>query len=232
MQFSRRSVGLIRRGLLCGALATACALAAGCKELIPLFILTEHLEKIPAEYDKLAGKKTVICVWAPQEILFDYPLLRMELAGHVADRLRTKVKDIEVVDPRKVEDYFQRTLSLSVDPTLVGREFDAAAVVYIEVTDFHIRDPEAPDVVRAKTEASVTVYDMSAESDEPRQYELQPVKAEYPEHGGAVQLTDTNVIVARKQLYEQFGEMVSRKFYAYEADMQTGEEKEAKKKKK
>jgi hypothetical protein len=206
----------------------ALAGGVGCKMLIPFAIMGEHTQKMPPEYDKLPGKRAVICVWSPQEILFDYPLLRMEISGHIADRINTKVKEADIVDVRKVEDYFQRTLTLSVDPTLVGREFNAELVIYLVITDFHFRDPEAPDVVRAKAAASVTVYDLSVEGDDPRQFELEPVSAEYPEHG-ALQLTDTNVLVARKQVYEKFAELVARKFYTYEVDMQSGEEKDKKK---
>lgn len=219
----REPVPPMSRGVLAAVLLLALA-TSGCKLLIPIAMLGEHTETIPAEYDKLPGKKVAICVWAPQEVLFDYPLLRLEISGHVYDRMSANMKDVEFVDVRRVEDYLQRTLALSIDPVLVGKEFSADAVIYLEMTDFHLRDPEAPDLVRGKAAASVTVYDLTANPDEPRQYELEPVSAEYPEHQ-TLQMTETNVLVARQQVYEKFAAIVARKFHAYEVDMQTGKPK-------
>lgn len=190
---------------------------AGCNWLMPLIFL-EHKERIPAEFDKLDGKRTAIVAWAAQETLFDYPHVRMELNLHIADRLWTHLDKPDLIDGRTIEDHLERSLSNSVDPEEIGKKFDCDYVIYLELLEFQMRDPDAPDFLRAKIAASVTVYDMRVDPDEPRQFELAAVTALYPEDLPLL-FNDTNAVVVRKQAYEKFAEMVARKFYDYEVDM-------------
>lgn len=208
-----------RRPTPTGLVVATLLLAAvgGCDWLIPLALLS-HKEKIPAEFDKVAGKTTAIVVWAPQETLFDYPHVRMELSLHIADQLESHLKPAKLVDGRKIEDFLERTLSTAIDPEQIGREFDCQYVVYLELLDFQIRDPDAPDYLKAKIGASVTVYDMKTDPDEPRQTQLADVEAVYPENAPLL-FNETNAAVVRKAAYEKFAEMVARKFYPYEVEM-------------
>lgn len=201
------------------ALIPACVLlaATGCNWLMPLVFMAEHKEKVPAEFDKLADTRTAIVVWAQQETLFDYPHVRLELAMHIADQLRPKVK-FDLVDGRKVEDYLQRTLATAADPETVGRHFDCDMVIYLELLEFQIRDPQAPDFLRATIHASVSVYDIGVAPDEPRRYALQDVETIYPEQG-PVTFTGANAAQVRKAAYETFAEAVARKFYNHERAM-------------
>ena len=63
------------------------AAVAGCNWLIPGVLMTEHKRTNPAEFDKLAGKRVVVLVWAEPETLFDYPHVRLELSSYIADKL-------------------------------------------------------------------------------------------------------------------------------------------------
>lgn len=192
-------------------------LMGGCDMLLPLALM-EHKEKVPAEFDKLSGKRTAIVVWAAQETLFDYPHVRMELALHIADRIWSNIKDAEIVDGRKIEDHIQRTLSAAADPEDIGKEFDCDYVIYLELLDFQMRDPNAPDFLRAHIGASVTVYDLKSGADEPRRYELANVDTVYPENAPLL-FNETNAVVVRKQAYEKFAEEVACKFYAHNVEM-------------
>ena len=71
---------------------------AGCNLLIPLAMMSKHKETIPPEFDKLAGKRVAVVVWAPQEVLFDYPFVRLELALHISNKLRTEMEEVDIVD--------------------------------------------------------------------------------------------------------------------------------------
>ena len=192
--------------------------STGCNLLIPLAMLGKHKETIPAEFDKLEGKRTAIVVWAPQEVLFDYPFVRMELALHIGDKLRAEMEDVDIVDGRLIEDYIQRSLETYADPDKIGREFDCDVVVYVELLEFQIRDPTAPDILRARIHGSVIAYDLRADPDQSKRYELEDVITVYPENQ-PVLLTPTNSIVVRKEAYEKFTEMVARKFYPYDEEL-------------
>lgn len=204
------------RGTVClTLLATAMLGGSGCNMLMPMIFMGEHKERIPAEFDKLKGKTVAVAVWADQNTLFDYPYVRMELGLHIADRLWANVDDIKVADGRKIEDFLQRNLANTIDPADIGKKFDSEMVVYIELLDFQIRDPQSPDFLDPRIDASVAVYDLSADPDQPKQYELEPVKVE----GESKLFTETSGQVARKALYEEFAETVSRKFYDHKEAM-------------
>ena len=202
-------------------LASCAVLLAGssaCNMLLPLIFLTEHKEKVPAEFDRLAGKRVLVTVWAPQETLFDYPHVRLELGLHIAERIETHVKKVTLVDGRRVEDYVQRRLASAIDPQQMGRVFDADMVVYVELLEFQIRDPAAPDFLRATINASVTVYDMTTDEQNPRRYPLEDVEVRYPVDN-PVLFTSTSAVKVRKAAYESFADQVAAKFYDHERDM-------------
>ena len=208
----------MRLGLV---VAAAAALAgAGGNMLLPMAFLGEQKEKIPAEFDKLDGKRVAVVVWAPPETLFDYPHVRMELAMHISDRLATNLKKADLVDCRRVEDRIERSVAASVDPESMGREFQCDMVVYVELLEFQIREPNAPDYLRARIHGSIAVYDVAADPEDPKRYDLGEAVAVYPSHG-PVLMNAGNSVVVRKEAYELFGELVARKFYPYEKETGT-----------
>lgn len=190
----------------------------GCSWLVPLIFIGEHKERVPAEFDKLDGKLTAVVVWADQETLFDYPHVRMELSMHISDKMWSSMKKVRLVDSRKIEDYIQKNIETSVDPKAIGSAFDCDMVVYVELLDFQIRDREAPDFVRGRIDAAVSVYDISTDPDESRRYELDDVETVFPEMQSLL-FNDTNALVVRKETYEKFAETVARKFYKYEKEL-------------
>jgi len=188
---------------------------SGCSWLTPFIFLGQHKERIPAEYDKLAGRTVAVAVWTDQEILFDYPYVRMELGLHIGDRIAANVEKVKVADGRKIEDYMQRSLANTVDPVEIGRRFECEMVVYVELLDFQIRNPESPDFLSPLINASISVYDLSVDPDEPKHTELSAVKVE---QRGQL-FNETSAQVARKALYEEFAETIGRKFYEHKVEM-------------
>ncbi|GJM25777.1 MAG: hypothetical protein DHS20C16_21920 [Phycisphaerae bacterium] len=190
----------------------------GCSWLVPLIFIGEHKEKIPAEFDKLDGMLTAVVVWADQETLFDYPHVRMELSMHISDKMWSSMKNVKLVDSRRIEDYIQKNVETAIDPEKIGDEFDCDMVVYVELLDFQVRDREAPDFVRGRIDASVSVYDVKADTGAARRYELDEVETVYPEMQSML-FNETNAMIVRKETYEKFAETVARKFYKHEVDL-------------
>ncbi|UCE58297.1 MAG: hypothetical protein JSU63_12740 [Phycisphaerales bacterium] len=205
------------KGIRCTAAAVALLLAS-CNLLTPLVFVGEHKKKISAEFDKLGHSRAAVLVWTDPATLFDYPHARFELATYIGEKLTVEMGQrnlaTQLVDPRDVEDFIQKDIDAQIDPRAVGREFDADYVVYVEVFEFQIRDPEVPQFLRAKIQASVSVHDIHADADMPRRYELNPVTCVYPE-GGPVVLDATNAPLIRRSAYQKFAEQVARKFYDY-----------------
>lgn len=196
----------------------AVSFAAGCNFLVPFMFIGEHKRSVPPEFDKLAGKRVAVLVWAEPVTLFDYPHVRLELASYVADKIAAGVTDCDVVDSQLVEEFLERNLDAVVDPTKVAGEFNADYVIYIELIDFQIRDPSAPDLVRAHVNASVSVTDPRADPDETSRFSLKPVQIRCPEHQPLV-MSSRNALLVRQQAYEKFSEVVARKFYKHMIDL-------------
>ncbi len=200
------------------ALALLSLLSAGCNLLTPLVFVMEPTKKVAPEFDKLAGKRVAILVWTEPSTLFDYRFARFELATYVGDKLFAEFNGremgIDVVDPRDVEEFLQKNLDAQIDPYAVGRQFQTDYVVYMELLEFQIRDPQAPQFLRGRIQASVTVHDVRAGRDEQRRYELTPVKCVHPDDS-PVPLTATNAPLIREATYRKFAEQVARKFYEH-----------------
>lgn len=194
------------------------ATLAGCNLLTPLAIFVEPTTRYQPEFDKLPGKKAAVLVWTEPATLFDYPHTRFELATFIGDKLHAETNQRElsvtVVDPRDVEDFIQKNPAAQIDPQAVGRKFDVDYVVYLEVLQFQLRDPAAPQFLRGRIEASVSVHDARADASAQRRFDLITAKAEYPDEA-PVPLTATNAPMIREATYRKFAETVARKFYEH-----------------
>lgn len=189
-----------------------------CNLLMPIAILGVQRQRVPAEFDKLAGSRVAVQVWTDPSTLFDYPHARLELSSYVAEKLQAELGQrnmaVDVVDARDVEDFLQRNPEARMNPTALGRQFQANYVIYVEVSGFQIRDPSEPQFLRGRITASVSVHDVSGDSRSARRFELSPVEAIYPEEQ-PILITATNAPLVREATYRKFAEMVSRKFYEY-----------------
>jgi hypothetical protein len=197
-------------------------LLASCNLLTPFVVLSEHTKKVSPEFDKLAGKRVAVLVWTEPATLFDYPHVRFELATYIGDKLYAEMGQrslgTQVVDPRDVEDYLQKNIDAQIDPYAVGRKFNADYVVYLEVLEFQIRDPQAPQFLRGRIHASVSVHDIHAEREPQRRYELTPVLCVHPEDA-PVLMSATNSPLIREATYRKFAEQVARKFYEHTVEL-------------
>lgn len=190
---------------------------AGCSWLVPVVFLHPGTKKVPAEFSKLQDKTVVVMVWAEPETLYDYPHIRLELASYIGDKLRAEVEGLDLIEARKVEGFIEQSAEAAYSPRLVGKHFGADMVVYVELLEFQIRDPDAPDFVQGRVQASVGVHDLTADPDDTEYYELEPVAAVHPNH--ARLFTPTESVVVRNDTYAKFSEAVARKFYEHEEDL-------------
>ncbi len=197
---------------LCGCLLWG---AAGCNWLKPLaFVLPEPKQTITAEFSHLEGAVAVV-TWVPPETLYEYPNARLEVSAHVVSHLQANVdRALHFADVMAVEAYIEETGMRAVDPEAVAGRFDARYVVYLEVLEFDIRDPQVPEFLQGRIRASVVVYDLSDPDMPPRTYDLEPVAVLVPEH--PVRFSQSNALVVRKAAYDTFAGKVAMKFYDHE----------------
>lgn len=197
-------------------------LVTACNLLTPIIFFGEHKKKIMAEFDKLGGSRVALLVWVPPETLFDYQYVPLELSSAIYDKLTEEMNaqgsTIDIVDPRDVLDYVQQHPERKADPRGVGRHFDTDYVIYLEILEFQIREPDQPMFLRGRINTSVVVHDMLADPDMLGSFELTPVMTVHPA-SGPVLMNPTNSLVIRQETYQKFAEEVARKFYEYMVDM-------------
>lgn len=193
-------------------------LLLACNLLTPLVFMVEPKKKVSPEFDKLPHHRVTVLVWTDPATLFDYPHARFELASYVWEKLSSETVqrrlDVELIDPRDVEDFIQKNPDAQIDPRRVGRAFQADYCIYLEVTRFQLRDPRQPQFIQAKIDASVSVRDCRVNSGRMDHYVLNPVRTVHPDKAPAL-MSATNALLIREGAYRKFAEQVARKFYEH-----------------
>jgi hypothetical protein len=209
-----RWLGCILAGLI--------PLTTSCNLLVPLAFVGDPKQKVSPEFDKLAGRRVAVLVWVDPSTLYDYPFARLELGTYVADKLQTEMTQrglgTEVVGPRDVEEFLQKNIDAHVNPAAVGRQFKTDYVIYLEVSEFQIRDPAEPQLLRGRISAGVSVYDSRADASSLQRFELTPVECIHPDDQ-PVLLSEVNSTLIREGAYRKFAELVARKFYEHTVDL-------------
>lgn len=209
----------MRWGPICwAALAICLPLLYGC-DLVRAFAIASapKTEKVDAEFGRLPGKKTLIYIWVPVEIKWDYPHIRLELAKHLAAYLKTNVKDFRVVEPEAVETYLEKSRNVEADPVQLGKHFQADMVVHLSLYQFSLRDPGMAHFYRGRLYSSVEVHDLG-KGDVAERVPLREVKVVCPEEK-AIGFTNVRADQVRQQTYEMFTAEVGKKFHGYERQL-------------
>jgi hypothetical protein len=195
------------------ACCLALTLAAGCNLVGPLVMITpEPTEDVPAEFNRLEGKKVAVLVWAQPETMLQFPHVRTELASQIAYQMRSQLKNTQVVPPEQIADYQNRNLNWdAVPPTQIGKQFGADYVVFVELLEYSTRDPKTPTLFSGRAKASVVVHDVA---DPTARWSLTPETAQYPT--GNARLANVDDTTIHRQLLEILGSRVTLKFYDHQ----------------
>lgn len=218
----KASIGLM--AVLCGL---TLLFGMGCNILsYPLAVMaSEQTEKIPAEFNKLDGKKAAVVVWAQPETILQFPHMRLELASQVTYQMKQRLKTTQVVPADQIADYQNRNLNWDAVPApQIGKQFGADYVVFIEMLEYSTRDPMTPGLFRGRAKASVVVHDVA---DPTARWSLAPAMAEYPT--GHTKLANADDQAIHHQLVEVLGSQITIKFYEHEVYKDTKAEKAEKK---
>ena len=183
----------------------------GCNLLTPLALVIPPPKKtVPAEFDRLAGNRVLVLVWAPQETLIEYPWARLEVAQYVGDKIAAQVKPGRIINAREDEDYLEQIYEAEYDPKRIGKKFKADIVIYLELLEFEMRNPRTPQLRRGTIRSSVVVYDLARGAD-PDKFELEEVVARVPEKS-QIGVLNKSGLQMRKMTYEKYAELIARKF--------------------
>jgi hypothetical protein len=195
--------------------------SSGCNLIgAPLSMMAQNqTQKVPAEYGNLSGKNLCIWVWADESLLFEYPVIRLDVANHVKHLLKQHVKNIKIVDPATVDKFQRNEYDADTMPVVqVGKRFKADVVLFIQVSDFLTRPSGSPNLFQGRMNAQCALYDckgdLPLESTE-RKLWGGKIEVVFPER--PVGMMDTDDLRIRATLLELFGENIAKKFYDYQA---------------
>jgi len=171
-------------------------------------------EKVPAEYNRLPGKNVLVYVWVPPEIKWDYPYIRLDLAGYVGAYLKENVKDVTFVDPRQVEDFLEQHGYQMLEPAVLGERFQADTVIHLSVHRFSLRERGMAHFYRGRIASAVTVYELSPGAPEPERFPLEEVEVLYPAEQ-PIAFANVHASQVMQATFETFAVEVGRKFHTW-----------------
>ena len=172
-------------------------------------------EKMDPEFNRLEGKKTLVYVWAPPEVLWDFPKIRLDVAACISAYLDKNVKKIDVVPAVRVESYLEQSSALQFDPVELGKHFEAEMVVHVSVYQFSMRDPGMAHFYRGRVGGSVVVWDFTKSGEPAERVPLRDVNVAVPPDSN-LGYTSIRPEEIRQATYDAFAVEVGRKFHQWE----------------
>jgi hypothetical protein len=195
--------------------------STGCNLIsAPLSMLAqEQTKKVPAEYGDLPGKTVCVWVWADESLLFEYPIIRLDVANHAKHFLKQHVKNIKIVDPSAVDKFQRNEYDADSMPVVqVGKRFKADVILFIQVSEFVTRPSGSPNLFQGRMNTQCALYDckgdLPPESPE-RKLWGSKIEVVFPER--PVGMMDSDDLRIRATLLKLFGENLAKKFYDYQA---------------
>ena len=206
------------RRILTVAMLGLAATAGGCNYLA--FVLSAIVPEPPtptidAEYSGLPDHSVAIVVFASQATQYDHPLAQLEVASVVAGELQREVKNVTVIDPRRVVKYQNENLNWeTMDKTALGRQFSADYVLYVALSEFATVEPGSMNLYRGRITAEASLFKTSLGEKDARVWGSQDFRILYPPQAavGLPGETDESIRYATERAFAQ---AMVNKFHKY-----------------
>ena len=142
------------------------------------------MKTIEAKFDDLPGKTVAVVIFAGPEIQLDYNMAQLELTDEVSAELRRNVRNVKVVDARRVIRYQAENPRWdATPPEKLCKVFGADYVMLISLMEFSTREPGSIHLARGRITAEVNLYKatLSSGSDENPVWRAGPFYIVHPE---------------------------------------------------
>ncbi|HWL94770.1 MAG TPA: hypothetical protein VNT79_14715 [Phycisphaerae bacterium] len=175
---------------------------------------------VPAEYDKIGGRRVAVVVWADRTTLDEYPTARRQLARSITHHMRKQLEKAKFIDERRVHE-LQEKSGMDWEAMTngeVAKELGCDLILRIDLLEFTMRASDTPQLRRARIAGSVRLYEARPVENIEAVYDAD-VKITYPP--GSIHGTqDENETDLLYTAVEYFAEMVARKFHEHEVKLQ------------
>jgi len=216
--------GTIMNKRLLLSLSLLACLAGGCKPLGYLaYLFAPDLGKVtvPAEFDRLQGKKVAVVLFTDEATQVDYPYARWTLSQQIEAALKANVRKIDVVPIQRVIRYQDENIEWnSVDRTRVGKDLGADYVLYVAVEEYSTLEPGSMSLFRGRISARASVFDTSLAERAACVWRSKPIRVVYPESAPARLAQDDREIRYRAE--QLFAQELVRKFYTHKVPKEQG----------
>ncbi|MEX0938815.1 MAG: hypothetical protein WDZ59_13220 [Pirellulales bacterium] len=183
--------------------------SAGCHRLLATVFYAAGAGDVPAECTELVGKRVVVVCRPPSSYEFSHASAPRDLSRQVGRLLDTNVKDIDVVNPADVDNWFDA--SDGEDFKELAQAVDADMVVHIELADFDLYKGQT--LYQGHAEVQLSVYDMTQGGEmvweKPLGEVLYPVNSGVPVH-------ETTLDRFHRKYVTVLSEQIARHFYAHD----------------
>ncbi len=183
----------------------------------PIYVLSaDRQKKVPAEFSDIKGKRVCIWVWADNSLLFEYPVVRLDIANYVKHHMQ-KHLECDVVRPEEVENYRESEYEAeNISVVKIGQHFKADYVLFIQVLDFRTHPLGAPNLFQGYINAECALYDCESgrlpiESPHRRVWSGR-ISIKHPKKR-ALLLSKTSELNMRATLLNLFAQELTKKFY-------------------
>ncbi len=204
-----------KRILVIAMLALASS-ACGCRPLgyfLYLIAPGESGQKQKAEFDALKGHSVAVVIFADVNTQYEYPAAQMELSALIAHELGRHVKDVRVIDTRKVIRYQHENIYWdSMPKTQLGEIFGADYILFVSLLQYTTREPGSMNLSRGIISAEVSVYDTSLAEHQSRVKYWPEISVAFPEDDPMGRL-GANEQRIRERTEKLFVDKVVKKFY-------------------
>lgn len=194
--------------------ATMLITAAGCPTLLATGIyVLDGGNLAAAECDGLKGERVVVMCKPPSSHEYRHAGASRSIAARVSELLVKKVKNVDVVNPREVDNWVDE--SDSGDFRDLAQAVHADKVVYIELGDFELY--KGKTLYQGRADVTVTVYDMR---DHGRViWEKQLGELLYPVNSG-IPAQDKPVQQFEREFVQIVADRVASNFYRHDPNEQ------------
>lgn len=182
-------------------------------------------KKVPAEYDKIGGRRVAVVVWADRSTLDEYSNARRQVARSVNHYMKKNLEKAQFVPEPKVNT-LQTQSGIdweAMNNAELARELGCDLVLRIDLLEFTTRASDTPQLRKARISGNIRMYEARPVENLDAVYDSD-VKITYPPgsiHGSQ----DEDEADLLHAAVEYFGEMVARKFYQHEVKLK-GEQNE------
>jgi len=179
-------------------------------------------EKVKAEYTGLADQTVAVVIYCNQDVLYEYPGVRLSIAATIGEKMR-KAKGLEsvrLVDPRRIVKYQDENIYWDeMDKTALGKTFGAGRVLFLCLVQYSTREPGSLNLYRGRIKAQASVYDVSLPERQAKVWNWDSIRVTYPEHDPTGLLRDPEISI-RYRTESIFADMLTKKFHDHEVDLE------------